>query len=153
MTIGCILFGPSKIFQIPYPDNDYESSLNEYKKLLLIFGNIFIGLPAGFYAVSVLVELISAIKDYFGALPGTNEKGSALFTMFAAMGIILSNILGGILFEFFGNRITCDIFCLASLSMAIIVFLFNIKPGYIISKSKQETIVPHNENTPPQSKK
>ena len=62
-TIGCILFGPSKILQIPYPDNDNDSSLNEYKKVLLIFGNIFMGLPAGFFAVPALVELTSAIKD------------------------------------------------------------------------------------------
>jgi hypothetical protein len=57
-TIGCILFGPSKILQIPYPDNDFE-----YKKLLLIFGNIFMGLAAGLIAVPALVELTSAIKD------------------------------------------------------------------------------------------
>jgi hypothetical protein len=73
--------------------------------------------------------------------------------MSAATGIVLSNILGGILFEFFGNRITCDIFCLTSLSMAIIVFLFNIKPGYILTLTKQETMVPRGEDKPPLSKK
>jgi predicted MFS family arabinose efflux permease len=131
LTIGCILFGPSKILKIPYPDNNDDSSVTEYKKLLLIFGNILMGFATGLFAVPVLVEVTTAIKDYFGGLPGSNEKGSAIFTMCTGTGIILSSILGGTFYELFGNRTTCDIFTFTSISMIIIVFVFNIKPGYL----------------------
>ena len=131
LTIGCILFGPSKILKIPYPDNNDDSSVTEYKKLLLIFGNILMGFATGLFAVPVLVEVTTAIKDYFGGLPGSNEKGSAIFTMCTGTGIILSSILGGTFYELFGNRTTCDIFTFTSISMVIIVFVFNIKPGYL----------------------
>lgn len=91
------------------------------------------GFATGLFATPVLVEVTTAIKDYFGGLPGSNEKGSAIFIMFTGTGIILSSILGGTFYELFGNRITCDIFTSTSLSMVIIVFVCNIKPGYFVS--------------------
>jgi hypothetical protein len=91
------------------------------------------GFATGLFAVPVLVEVTTAIKDYFGGLPGSNEKGSAIFTMCTGTGIILSSILGGTFFELFGNRTTCDIFTFTSFSMVIIVFVCNIKPGYLVS--------------------
>jgi MFS family permease len=66
--------------------------------------------------------------------PGTNEKGSALFTMFGSIGSILANILGSLLFQSFGNRITSDTFGVLSLIMALIFFLANIKPAFLKKK-------------------
>jgi predicted MFS family arabinose efflux permease len=133
LTIGCILAGPSKILQIPYPDNEFDGSVIDYKKLLYIVGIIFLGTAAGLIVTPLLVEVTMAIKDSLGPLPGSNEKGSALFTLCAGTGVILSMTMGGIFYELFGNRITCDIFGFLSLSAAIIVFVLKIKPGYLLT--------------------
>lgn len=94
------------------------------------------GIPSGSFAAPLLVELASGINDYLGAIPGSNEKGSALFTLFSGLGVVLGNNVGGIFFQLLGNRITSDIIGIISLSMAILVFVLNIKPGYLLSKSK-----------------
>lgn len=100
------------------------------------------GTASGSVVVPILVELVSAVKDALGAKPGANEKGSALFTLFGAVGSILATIMGGTLFEVFDNRITSDIFGLLSLSMAILFFVLNINPGYLLPKPNIETAVP-----------
>lgn len=104
------------------------------------------GTASGSVTFPILVELASGIKDKLGTIPGASEKASALFTFFAGIGIILSTILGGIFYQLLGNRITCDLFGLLSLSMAIIFFILNIKPGYLIRESNSDTHSPKNSD-------
>jgi len=99
-----------------------------------------LGIPSGSFSSPLLVELASGINDHLGAIPGSNEKGSALFTLFSGLGIVLGNNMGGIFFQLFGNRITSDIIGIISLLMAILVFVFNIKPGYLFTKRQEEII-------------
>ena len=53
---------------------------------------------AGSVTVPVIFELAIAVKDTIGSKPGTNEKMSALFTIFSSLGIMLSILIGGTLF-------------------------------------------------------
>ena len=92
------------------------------------------GAASGSVVVPILMELVTAVKETFGAKPGANEKGSALFTMFGAIGSILAAIIGSVLYEALGNRYTSDIFGLFSLLMLILFFLMNIYPGYLLKK-------------------
>jgi predicted MFS family arabinose efflux permease len=94
-----------------------------------------LGIPAGSVSGPLLVELASGIKDYLGTIPGSNEKGSALFTLFSGLGIVLGNNIGGVFYQLYGNRITSDIIGILSFSMAILVFVLNIKPGYLTAES------------------
>jgi hypothetical protein len=98
----------------------------------LILGLIFLGIVSGSVSVPIILELASAVKDTLGPVPGSSEKCSALFTFFGSLGIILSIILGGVFYQLFGNRILNDIFALLSLFMAILNFILNIKPGYLL---------------------
>jgi hypothetical protein len=61
-------------------------------------GLVFLGAASGSVVVPILVELVTAVKDALGTKPGANEKGSALFTMFGAIGSILASIIGSSLF-------------------------------------------------------
>jgi predicted MFS family arabinose efflux permease len=100
----------------------------------LIIGLIFLGTASGSVIVPILVELVTAVKEALGAKPGANEKGSALFTMFGAIGSILAAIIGSLLYEVLGNRYTSDIFGGLSLLMLIVFFLMNIYPGFLLKK-------------------
>ena len=111
---------------------------------MLIVGLIFLGTASGSVIVPILVELVTAVKDALGAKPGANEKGSALFTMFGAIGSILATIIGSMLYEFLDNRYASDIFGVLSLLMAILFFLMNISPGYLVKKAAQDTAVAQN---------
>ncbi len=113
-------------------------------RVLLIVGLIFLGLASGSVIVPILMELVTAVKDALGAKPGANEKGSALFTMFGAIGSILATILGSILYEILDNRYASDIFGVLSFLMAIVFFYMNISPGYLLKKPSQDTVVPQN---------
>jgi hypothetical protein len=64
----------------------------------LVLGLVILGTASGTVIVPILLELVTAIKDAVGAKPGANEKGSALFTMFGAIGSIIATILGSFLF-------------------------------------------------------
>lgn len=68
-----------------------------------------------------------------GTMPGANDKASALFTMFNAFGSILGPILGSLLYKHFGIHTTCDIFAIASVSMAVLFFMMNIWPGFLLN--------------------
>ena len=107
----------------------------------MILGLIFLGLASGSVIVPILVELVTAVKDALGAKPGANEKGSALFTMFGAIGSILASILGSMLYEILDNRYASDIFGVLSLIMAVVFFLMNISPGYLLKKKSSDTAV------------
>lgn len=121
-----------------------NGEVRDNSKTMLIIGLIFLGTASGSVIVPILVELVTAVKDAIGAKPGANEKGSALFTMFGAIGSILATIIGSVLYEVLDNRITSDIFAILSLLMALLFFLMNIKPGYLHKKAKNDISVPQN---------
>jgi hypothetical protein len=93
-----------------------------------------LGITAGSVSVPIILELATAVKDTLGTKPGVSEKTSALFTFFQSLGIILAIIMGATFFKLFGNRITTDIFAVLSILMAILIFILNIKPGYLLAK-------------------
>ena len=64
----------------------------------LVIGLVILGTASGTVIVPMLLELVTAVKDAVGVKPGANEKGSALFTMFGAVGSIIATILGSFLF-------------------------------------------------------
>jgi uncharacterized membrane protein YfcA len=84
--------------------------------------------------------MVQAIKDEMGVKPGANERGSALFTMGSALGSIIGNWVGGYLYKQFKNPITCDIMAAMSFTMAIFYFSMNIWPGFLIKKTKDESV-------------
>ena len=108
----------------------------------MIVGLMFLGTASGSVVVPILVELVTAVKEALGAKPGANEKGSALFTMFGAIGSILAAIIGSALYEQLGNHYTSDIFGACSLLMLIVFFLVNIYPGYLLKKPSEDPAEP-----------
>lgn len=92
------------------------------------------GISSGSVVVPILSELVQSVKDEMGARPGANEKASALFALFSAFGSIFGTVIGPLMYNKLGNRLTCDIFALLSFLMAIVFFMANIKPGFLIKK-------------------
>lgn len=92
------------------------------------------GISSGSVVVPILSELVQAVKDEMGPRPGANEKASALFALFSACGSILGTIIGPLMYNTLGNRVTCDVFSLLSFLTAIVFFMANIKPGFLIKK-------------------
>jgi MFS family permease len=103
---------------------------------------VVLGIASGSVIVPILLELVQAVKDEVGPKPGANEKASALFALFGALGSILATIIGSILFYSFENRVTSDIFAILSFLMAIIFFLANIKPAFLRKKKPAEVPAP-----------
>jgi predicted MFS family arabinose efflux permease len=103
---------------------------------MLIASLIVLGTASGTVVVPILLELVQAIKDGLGVLPGANEKASALFTMSTAIGSILGNWLGGFFYQLVGNETTGDIFGMMSLIMGGLYFAMNIWPGLLLPKKK-----------------
>ena len=100
-----------------------------------IVGLIILGLGTGTVVVPILVDMTTAIREKLGPAVAqeANNKASGLFTMASAIGSILGPIVGAILYEKFYVHTTCDIFAIASFSMAIIFFIMNIWPGFLLT--------------------
>ena len=109
---------------------------------LLLGSLVLLGAGAGTVTVPILLELVQSIKETIGVRPGANERGSALFTMGSALGSIVGNWIGGLLYDQFGNPITCDIMALTSFTMGLLYFLMNIKPGFLLPKTQPQTQPP-----------
>ena len=52
--------------------------------------------------------------------------------MCSALGTIIGPILGGLFYDEFGVQLTCDIFALSSITMAVLFFTANIYPGFLL---------------------
>jgi hypothetical protein len=53
--------------------------------------------------------------------------------MASAIGSILGPYVGAKLYDMYYVHTTCDIFAVASLSMAIVFFMMNIWPGFLLT--------------------
>lgn len=111
---GAFLLGPSRILDIDtWRENKAECILKltpadiavclddarEKRINFLIVSLIVLGTGAGTVVVPILLELVTAVKDALGVMPGANEKGSGLFTMCSALGTIIGPIAGGFLYD------------------------------------------------------
>lgn len=154
IAIGCFLLGPSRVLDIDTWREDRADCMTKYFPLdlikyavclddaretrvnFMITALIVNGIGAGTVVVPILLELVTAVKDALGVMPGANEKASGLFTMCSAIGTIIGPFAGGVLYDNLGVQTTCDIFGLTSVSMAVIYFLMNIWPALLFKKKK-----------------
>jgi MFS family permease len=97
-------------------------------------GLVILGIGMGTVVTPILSELVVAIKEKMGsASKEANDKASGLFTMCSALGSILGLIIGGSLFETIKINWTMNIYSFLCFCMAIIYFLMNIWPGFLLS--------------------
>ena len=140
IAIGCLLFGPISPIQEELVDNCSDANCVSFsQRIFAIVGLTVLGTGMGTVVTPILSELVVAIKEKMGnASKQANDKASGLFTMCSALGSILGLVIGGSLYEEVGINKTMDIYTGLCLLMAVVFFLMNIWPGFLLSPKLDE---------------
>jgi MFS family permease len=140
VTISLLMMGPTGSF----PDELW----------LLYVGTGLIGFSSGFIFIPILPESIEAVYIKRNLVEGDNEdidniindKTSALYGLFYAIGAIISPYIGSVVYNYDskarGNWVlTCDVFSIGSAIYTLIFLVFNILPDIHLEKEQREAML------------
>jgi MFS family permease len=104
--------------------------------VLIIAGDIVNGLAISLIFVPLLGEIIDAVKEKERLTEDNNDLSdlaSGLFNFSYAIGCMIAPIIGGLFYQIWGFRKTCDIMAFSCIVFSIFYFLLNMLP-YLMKK-------------------
>ena len=127
ISIGMFLMGPSSLLGLP--------------NVLWIFliGQGLVEGAQGFLFIPIIPELMESFYDSYGLKEGESQqvdedicdRASGLYNTFYYSGMIVSPVLGSLVYEHYGNfNQTCDVFAIISVIYTSIFFLINVLPDW-----------------------
>jgi len=130
ISFSCLMFGPSAILRFP-------NSLS-----LLLIGFSGIGIMVAFIAIPQLPEIINAVCDDLGIQENTNvaNKGSSTFNIFYAIGAFVAPMIGGLMGDSFGFRVTCDLMGLIGICFAFTYLILNIGIDVLVKRKRRKFV-------------